>query len=81
MLTQAEFYAHGVNSWLVIQNFRGPEEGGHILHAAKNNFSESSVSKLFLALLYRFIVRNNSDVLSIVQVERQLCLLGKTYDL
>ena len=27
------------------------EEGGHSLHVAKNNFIESSVSKLLLALL------------------------------
>ena len=27
------------------------EERGHTLHAAKNNFSENSVSRLLLALL------------------------------
>ena len=54
-----------------------PEEGGHNLHAAKNNFIETSVSKLKLALLKRYIVRNNRDMLIIVQVERRLCLSEK----
>ena len=42
--------------WLVIDDIKyvvdwsGTEEGGHTLHTAKNNFSETSVSKVLLAL-------------------------------
>ena len=31
--------------------YKLPEEGRHTLHAAKNNFSEPSVSRLLIALL------------------------------
>ena len=53
------------------------EEGGHNLHAAKNDFSETSVFKLILALRKWYIVRNNCDKRNIVQVERRLCLSEK----
>ena len=36
---------------LKFRDYLNAEEGGHTLHAAKNNFSETSVSKVLLALL------------------------------
>ena len=76
ILISANCFAH-VNTRQVVKGVV-TEEGGHSLHATKNNFQLFSS---FQAITGIIVVIQSGDMLIIVKVERRLCLSGKMYDL